>query len=98
MDWERSDTYRIGAEYAIDGGITLQAGYCRDFSAMPDRGIGLTSVNEVDKNVLSIGAGYKFRRARINAAYLYIDGARTADNVEYKMEANVFVLTCTYGL
>ena len=98
MDWERSDTYRMGAEYAIGGRITLQAGYSKALSAVPDSGISLTNVNEVDKDIFSVGAGYAFKGPQINAAYLYVGGTRMADSVEYEIEANIFVLTCTYGL
>ena len=97
MDWKRSDSYRLGIEYVVSEQITLQAGYAKDLSAVPDKGVGLTSVNEVDKDVFSVGAGYNFRGPQINAAYLHAGGTRTAGNVEYALESNVFILTCTYG-
>ncbi len=98
MDWERSDTYRLGAEYAIGNRITVQAGYRKDFWAVPDKGVGLTNVNDVDKDIFSFGAGCKLRGTQINAAYLHVGGTRIAEDVEYEVEENVFVLSCTYGI
>jgi len=98
MDWERSDSYRLGVEYAVSEQIRLQAGYSKALWAAPDKGVGLTSVNDVDKNIYSLGAGYDFKGFQIDAAYLHARGERTADNVEYKLEANVFTLTCAYNL
>lgn len=98
MDWERSDSYRLGAEYAIGHRIAVQAGYRKDFLAAPDKGVGITSVNDVDKDIFSVGAGLKLRGLQIDAAYLHVGGTRIADDVEYEVEANAFVLTCTYGI
>lgn len=97
MDWKRSDSYRLGVEYAISKQIGLQAGYTKSLSAAPDKGVGLTSVNDVDKNIFSLGAGYNFKGFQIDAAYLRVKGERTVGNVEYKVEANVFTLTSAYG-
>jgi len=98
MDWKRSDSYRLGVEYAISKQIGLQAGYTKFLSAAPDKGVGLTSVNDVDMNIFSIGAGYNFKGFQIDATYLYVGDKRTVSNVEYGVEANVFTLTCTYDL
>jgi len=96
LDWDSSDSYRLGVEYAVSDRMTVQAGYTRDLQAVPDKGVGLTGVNEVDRDVFSVGAAYSFVRTQIDAAYLHAGGTRTADNVEYKLEANVFILTCSY--
>jgi hypothetical protein len=51
----------------------------------------------VDKDVFSLGAGYSFKGPQVNAAYMYAGGKRTADGVEYELQANVFIITCAYG-
>ena len=98
IDWKRSDSYRLGVEYAASEQIRLQTGYSKALWAVPDKGVGLTSANDVDKNIFSFGAGYNFMSFRIDSAYLHVRGKRTADEVEYKVEANVFILSCAYEL
>jgi long-chain fatty acid transport protein len=97
IDWERSDSYKFGVEYTVSEQIRIRAGYGKGFAAVPDKGVGLTSANDVDKNTFSLGAGYDFKGFQIDAAYLHSRGERTADNVEYKIEANVFTLTVAYS-
>ena len=60
MDWKRSNSYRMGVEYFVSEKFSLQAGYNKDLSALPDKELGLTGLNEVDKDVFSLGAGYSF--------------------------------------
>jgi long-chain fatty acid transport protein len=97
LDWERANSYRLGAEYSVSERLSLQAGYAKDLSAVPDKGVGLTCVTEVDKDVFSLGTGYNFKGPQVNATYMYAGGKRTADGVEYELKANVFIITCAYG-
>ena len=38
MNWKRSNSYRLGIEYSVSEQISLQAGYNKDLSAIPDEG------------------------------------------------------------
>lgn len=68
LDYEGAWTIRGGLEYRDPAGIVLRAGYAREGSPAPVRGVN-PLLPDADRNTFSIGAGVRWARIDIDAGY-----------------------------
>ena len=69
--WENVWRYCLGAEYQLSESLALRAGYVYDEEASPNDTVDyLVPAN--DRQILSIGAGYKIGDWTIDASYSYL--------------------------
>jgi long-chain fatty acid transport protein len=78
-NYEDQASFRIGLEYRLNEQIALRAGYLRDPHAVPDKYVE-PDLPEGDRNLYSIGAGYKIAGFTFDAYYIYL----TQDDREIK--------------
>ena len=70
-DWESVWRYQLGAEYALNDTWALRAGYIYDNAPDPDAHVDYI-VPSNDRNLFSIGAGYKKGDFFCDLAYTYL--------------------------
>ncbi len=68
QQWEDTWTAAVGADYALDGGWTLRAGYTWLPSPVPDA-TTMPVLVEGDKHIIGIGLGRRFGRQAVDVAY-----------------------------
>lgn len=79
-NWEDVVALRFGAEYRVTDPLALRAGFVYDPTPVPGSTIGPELPDATRLNYM-VGAGYKFNRWTIDAAFMYIDKQdRTVDN------------------
>jgi len=106
-DWDDAFRYQIGAEYALDETWALRAGYIYDETPIPDAHVDYI-VPANDRNLFSLGVGYKKGDFFCDLAYTYLlikdrdVAARVADGVlpgEFKDgDAHMIGLSLGYKL
>ncbi|HPG00438.1 MAG TPA: OmpP1/FadL family transporter [Kiritimatiellia bacterium] len=70
-NWENTWRYCMGAEYELSDKLALRAGYVYDEEPSPNETVDyLVPAN--DRQILSIGAGYKIGDWTIDASYSYL--------------------------
>lgn len=85
--WNVSNRYRIGGEFKPNDVIALRAGFYYDESPAPDEQISLTSINDVSRRAITLGAGYEWENLHFDFVYEYTSGDREVDDVEYTIIA-----------
>ncbi len=101
--YENSRSYRIGAEYQINDGLALRAGYLYDESPQPSESVS-PMLPDAARNSVQFGVGYKVGDVRIDAAYMWLKMVeRTTSNNHnnfngtYNSGANMFALSVGYA-
>ena len=102
--YEDSYSLRFGLEYMVNEDFALRAGFLRDNKAVPDKYLE-PSLPEGDRNLYSVGAGYKINDLTIDAYFMLltqedrkITGSDFGFNGTYKGSANLFGVSFGYGL
>jgi long-chain fatty acid transport protein len=69
-NWRDSYSFRLGAEHSR-GLLSLRAGYAYDMTPIPSDTID-PSLADANKHTFTIGGGYRFGNATVDAAYMFI--------------------------
>lgn len=69
-NWENSSSLRLGVERVFERSA-LRAGYAYDMTPIPDETID-PSLADSDKQTFALGWGYRFSRASLDLAYMFI--------------------------
>ena len=79
--WSDTDSFRISAEYDLQNGLVLMAGFAIDENPAPDENLGF-ELPDSDALLYSFGARYQINeQLEVGAAYLYDDKeSRTVHN------------------
>jgi len=110
-NYQDSYSLRFGLEYKVNEQLAVRAGYLRDNHAVPDEYVE-PSLPEGDRNLYSVGIGYKFNNITLDAYYMFLqqeDREITTSKLEvndqpfpfngtYKGLANMFGLTVGISL
>jgi long-chain fatty acid transport protein len=107
-DWKNVVAFRAGASYSYSGTSTCRLGYYFDPTPVPDATFD-PRVPDADRNVVSIGWGYKaMDNFTLDASFSYLwTGTRSVSNKvgaeakasvngDYKSTANIFGLSAGY--
>ncbi len=95
LDYQDTDTWRLGAEYGATDALALRAGFIYNTAAEKDYSVS-PLLPEAERNYYSAGIGYRLGRGlRIDAAYQLVDQAdrrgrvrgRTPGMTEAELEA-----------
>ncbi|WP_232363717.1 OmpP1/FadL family transporter [Desulfogranum japonicum] len=80
-EWSDTDSFRISAEYDLQNGLTLMAGFAIDENPAPDEHLGF-ELPDSDAKLYSLGARYQVNESvEVGVAYLYDDKeSRTVSN------------------
>ena len=70
-NYEDQASFRLGLEYRLNDQLALRTGYLRDPHAVPEKYVEPT-LPEGDRNLYSIGAGYKVASFTIDAYYIFL--------------------------
>jgi len=84
-NYEDSYSLRFGMEYRVNDELALRMGYLRDNKAVPDTYLE-PSLPEGDRNLFSLGAGYKMGAITVDAFYMALqpdDRTITTSKVQY---------------
>ena len=102
--YEDSFSLRFGLEYMIEDDLAFRLGYIRDNRAVPDDYVE-PSLPEGDRNLYSIGLGYKMDNLTIDGFYMLLtqDDRTITNSVEgfngkYTGLGNLFGVSFEYGL
>lgn len=110
-NYQDSYSLRLGLEYKVNEKLAVRAGYIRDNHAVPDEYVE-PSLPEGDRNLYSLGLGYKLGNVNFDAYYMFLsqdDRTITTSKLEvngqpypfngtYKGLANMFGLTVGISL
>lgn len=103
-NYEDSYSLRFGLQYQVDDALALRLGYLRDNKAVPDDYVE-PSLPEGDRNLYSIGFGYKINNLTIDGFYMLLtqDDRTISNSVEgfngkYTGLGNLFGVSFEYGL
>lgn len=103
-NYEDSYSLRFGLEYMVNEQFAVRAGYLRDNKAVPDNYLE-PSLPEGNRNLYSIGAGYKINELTIDAYFMLltqedrnINNSYFGFNGTYKGSANLFGIGFGYSL
>ncbi len=69
-NWENSSSLRLGVEHMFERSV-IRGGYAYDMTPIPNETID-PSLADSDKQTLALGWGYRFSRASIDLAYMFI--------------------------
>jgi len=104
--YEDMASFRVGLEYRLNDQLALRAGYLRDPHVVPDKYVE-PDLPEGDRNLYSIGAGYKVAGISIDAYYIYLtQDDRVIKNSEvedmpfngtYKSQGHLYGLSLGYS-
>lgn len=112
LDYDNTNTYRFGAEYAATRALALRAGFI--FNTAAEKALSVSPfLPEAERNYYSLGAGYDFdnglgidlgyqlvkqsdRRGRVRARTNYTQTAEQLNVGVYHADANVFNVTLSY--
>jgi long-chain fatty acid transport protein len=102
--WKDSWNYGVGADWDVRSDLTLRAGYFYLDSPVPEETLA-PSLPDIDRHIVSIGAGFHANGQRIDVAYaLSIMGDRnvTGDqnplyNGKYETTSHLFGLSYGYA-
>ncbi len=101
--WEDTASLRFGLQYSVNEVFDLRLGYLRDNKAVPDERLE-PSLPEGDRNLYSIGFGYKLNELTIDGFYMLLtqDDRTISNSVEgfngtYTGLSNLFGLSFQYG-
>ncbi len=78
-DWQNTFRFQLGAEYALTENWDIRAGYVFDQSPIDEHADFM--VFPGDRQIFSVGGGYKTQNWNINAAYAYLLGSDATYNV-----------------
>ncbi|MEW6606842.1 MAG: outer membrane protein transport protein [bacterium] len=94
LDWKVTNRVRLGGEYKLDDKMLLRGGFSLDPAAVPDKGVSLTNLVEVDKKFITLGLsrGYTWHNLLVDATYEYAWGDREINNVNYNYHSYAFTL------
>ncbi|KAA3614762.1 MAG: transporter [Calditrichaeota bacterium] len=102
--WEDSASLRFGLQYSINDDVDLRLGYLRDNKAVPDERVE-PSLPEGDRNLYSIGFGYRLDNLTIDGFYMLLtqDDRKITTSVddfngEYTGLSSLFGVSFQYGL
>jgi len=84
LGWKDVNKIRLGAEYTINDAWKLRAGFFTDPSPLPDKAVSLTNLIDVDREWISIGAGYTRGDWQIDMGIQHNQGDRTVEGVKYE--------------
>ncbi len=80
-DWKDAFAFRFGANYEIQPGMKLRAGYIYDMTPVPDATFE-PQLPDNNRHIFCVGAEYKYKRLILGIAYNYIlIEERTKNNV-----------------
>lgn len=96
LDWKVTNRFRVGGEYKLNDKILLHSGFSLDPAAVPDKGVSLTNLVDVNRKFITIGGGYNYNNVLIDATYEYASGKREINNVDYNARSYAFTLAGTY--
>ena len=104
--YENKASLRLGLEYRLNDQVAFRAGYLRDPHVVPDKYVE-PDLPEGDRNLYSIGAGYKVAGISIDAYYIYltqddrvIKNSEVEDmpfNGKYKSQGHLYGLSLGYS-
>ena len=104
--YEDKASLRVGLEYRLNDQVAFRAGYLRDPHVVPDKYVE-PDLPEGDRNLYSIGAGYKVAGISIDAYYIYltqddrvIKNSEVEDmpfNGKYKSQGHLYGLSLGYS-
>jgi long-chain fatty acid transport protein len=69
-NWENSSSLRLGVEREFERSV-VRGGYAYDMTPIPNETID-PSLADSDKQTFALGWGYRFRRASVDLAYMFI--------------------------
>ena len=102
--WEDTASLRFGLQYSVNDEFDLRLGYLRDTHAVPDERVE-PSLPEGDRNLYSIGFGYKMQKLTIDGFYMLLtqDDRKITNSVEnfngeYTGLSSLFGVSFQYGL
>ncbi len=96
LDWRVTNRFRVGTEYKLNDKILLRGGFSLDPAAVPDKGVSLTNLVDVNKKFITLGGGYNWNNLLIDSTYEYAWGEREVNNVNYDYHSYAFTLAGTY--
>ena len=70
QDWKDSWTAGLGADWQVSDALTLRGGYMFIESPIPSSTLAPT-LPDADRHLLSLGAGYAWKRHRVDLAYAF---------------------------
>ena len=76
--WRNTTSYRFGLNYDLNESLTLRSGFMYEPYAVPDRGIGITGINDTSFKYITFGIGYKKGRSNVDLSIERVFGSRTA--------------------
>ncbi len=95
-NYEDSYSLRFGLEYKVNDQLALRAGYLRDNHAVPDEYVE-PSLPEGDRNLYSVGVGYKINNITLDAYYMFLQQEdRTITNSNLEVNGQPFPFNGTY--
>ena len=104
--YENKASLRLGLEYRLNDQFALRAGYLRDPHVVPDKYVE-PDLPEGDRNLYSVGAGYKIAGFSVDAYYIYltqddrvIKNSQVEDmpfNGEYRSQGHLYGLSLGYS-
>jgi long-chain fatty acid transport protein len=94
-NWRDSYSFRLGAERS-QGPLSLRAGYAYDMTPIPSDTID-PSLADANKHTFAIGGGYRFGKATIDAAYMFIKSNDRGVNTTIATGGTPFIQRGTYS-
>ncbi len=95
-NYEDSYSLRVGLEYRYTDKLAFRLGYLRDNHAVPDQFVE-PSLPEGDRNLYSIGIGYKMGNITLDSYYMFLkQDDRTITNSELEVNGVPFPFNGTY--
>jgi len=95
-NYEDSYSLRFGLEYRYNEQLSLRAGYLRDNHAVPDEYVE-PSLPEGDRDLYSVGVGYKMGNITLDAFYMYLHQKdRTITTSELEVNGQPYPFNGTY--
>jgi long-chain fatty acid transport protein len=95
-NYEDSYSLRFGLEYKVNDRLAVRAGYLRDNHAVPDEYVE-PSLPEGDRNLYSVGVGYKINNITLDAYYMFLQQEdRTITNSNLEVNGQPFPFNGTY--
>ena len=76
-DWRDTMSYRFGLDHKLNNGLSLRGGFMYEPYAVPDKGIGITGVNDVSFKYICLGIGYSKGNNTVDFAIERVFGGRT---------------------
>lgn len=90
LSWKDVNKIRLGAEYTVNEVWKLRAGFSTDPSPLPDKAVSLTNMIDVDREWITVGAGYTKGDWQIDLGIQHNQGDRTVGDVRYEKKCTSF--------